>query len=84
MRLAYAAEECGDKAGMIMAINYSAPRETYVRLTQMIGGKPTAQGKYWQELLGQVGGAHPSPDAGLTETEKAATSAAFQGCGLLL
>ncbi|MGB3278224.1 MAG: hypothetical protein WBA92_03430 [Pseudorhodobacter sp.] len=65
MRLAYAAEECGDKAGTITAIKYSVQRETYVRLTQMIGGKPTVQGKYWQELLGQVGGRtrHPMLDS---------------------
>lgn len=41
-------------------------------------------GEILARTFGAGGGAHPSPDAGLTETEKAATSAAFQGCGLLL
>jgi dihydrodipicolinate synthase/N-acetylneuraminate lyase len=156
-----AAEEFGDKAGTIMAIKYSVPREIYARLTQMIGGKilvstssendwldnteelgwqhylcssppyqlqtktdlrmqeytelafagkfdaarrvrdslelvraairnskpggkPTAHGKYWQELLGQVGGRVSHPKLELSETEKAATSAAFEDCGLQL
>ena len=45
-------------------------------------GKPTAHGKYWQELLGQVGGRVRHPMLELTEAEKAATRAAFEGCGL--
>ncbi|MEQ9347062.1 MAG: dihydrodipicolinate synthase family protein [Thalassospira sp.] len=48
------------------------------------GGKPTAHGKYWQELLGQVGGRVRHPMLELTEAEKAATSAAFEDCGLQL
>lgn len=48
------------------------------------GGKPTAHGKYWQELLGQVGGRVRHPMLELTEAEKAATSAAFEDCGLRL
>ncbi len=47
-------------------------------------GKPTAHGKYWQELLGQVGGSVRHPMLELSETEKAATRAAFDGCGLTL
>jgi 4-hydroxy-tetrahydrodipicolinate synthase len=47
-------------------------------------GKPTAHGKYWQELLGQVGGHVRHPMLELTEAEKAATRAAFEGCGLKL
>ncbi|UWR23038.1 dihydrodipicolinate synthase family protein [Sulfitobacter sp. S190] len=46
------------------------------------GGKPQAHGKYWQELLGQVGGPVRSPLLQLTDAEKAATRAAFETCGL--
>lgn len=48
------------------------------------GGKPTAHGKYWQELLGQVGGHVRHPMLELTDAEKEATRAAFEGCGLKL
>jgi 4-hydroxy-tetrahydrodipicolinate synthase len=48
------------------------------------GGKPQAHGKYWQELLGQVGGRVRAPLLQLTEDEKAATRAAFESCGLNL
>jgi len=47
-------------------------------------GKPTAHGKYWQELLGQVGGAVRHPMLELTDAEKQATRAAFDACGLKL
>ncbi|MEM9580119.1 MAG: dihydrodipicolinate synthase family protein [Pseudomonadota bacterium] len=47
-------------------------------------GKPTAHGKYWQELLGQVGGRVRHPMLELSEAEKAATRAAFEGCGLIV
>ncbi|MGR3502378.1 dihydrodipicolinate synthase family protein [Pseudaestuariivita sp.] len=47
-------------------------------------GKPTAHGKYWQSLLGQVGGQVRFPMLELDEAEKAATRAAFEGCGLRL
>ena len=46
------------------------------------GGKPQAQQKYWQELLGQVGGAVRRPMLPLTEEERAAIRAAFTACGL--
>ena len=46
------------------------------------GGKPQAHGKYWQDLLGQVGGPVRPPLLQLTKTERAATRAAFEGCGL--
>jgi len=46
--------------------------------------KPQSHQKYWQELLGQVGGAVRRPMLELTEAEKAATRAAFAGCGLRL
>ncbi|MDF3416528.1 dihydrodipicolinate synthase family protein [Sulfitobacter sp. M57] len=45
-------------------------------------GKPTAFGKYWQELLGQVGGPVRAPMLDLTAAEKAAVQRAFDGCGL--
>lgn len=44
--------------------------------------KPQAHSKYWQELLGQVGGPVRPPLLQLTEAEKAATRAAFASCGL--
>lgn len=40
-------------------------------------GKAAAHQKYWQELLGQAGGSVRRPLLALTETEKAATRAAF-------
>jgi 4-hydroxy-tetrahydrodipicolinate synthase len=45
-------------------------------------GKAAAHQKYWQELLGQAGGAVRPPLLSLTEGEKAATRAAFEDCGL--
>jgi 4-hydroxy-tetrahydrodipicolinate synthase len=47
-------------------------------------GKPHAHQKYWQELLGQVGGPVRRPMLQLTEAERAATKAAFDTCGLRL
>jgi len=44
--------------------------------------KPHAHQKYWQELLGQVGGSVRFPLLELTEQEKAATKSAFEECGL--
>ncbi|MEM9464692.1 MAG: dihydrodipicolinate synthase family protein [Actinomycetota bacterium] len=44
--------------------------------------KPHAHQKYWQELLGQVGGRVRAPLLELTDEEKAATRAAFEACGL--
>jgi 4-hydroxy-tetrahydrodipicolinate synthase len=46
--------------------------------------KPHAHQKYWQELLGQVGGRVRPPLLQLTETEQSATRAAFDTCGLNL
>lgn len=46
------------------------------------GGKPQAHGKYWQELLGQVGGPVRPPLLQLSEGEKRAIRTAFEGCGL--
>jgi len=48
------------------------------------GGKPQAHGKYWQELLGQVGGTVRPPLLQLTDDEKKRTRAAFESCGLKL
>lgn len=44
--------------------------------------KPHAQQKYWQELLGQTGGAVRRPLLELTGVEKDAIRRAFEGCGL--
>ncbi len=44
--------------------------------------KPHSHQKYWQHLLGQVGGAVRPPLLELTEAERKATRAAFEGCGL--
>ncbi|MDH3235472.1 MAG: dihydrodipicolinate synthase family protein [Alphaproteobacteria bacterium] len=46
------------------------------------GGKPQAQQKYWQELLGQAGGPVRRPMLPLTEMEKSVIREAFEGCGL--
>jgi 4-hydroxy-tetrahydrodipicolinate synthase len=43
-----------------------------------------AHSKYWQDLLGQVGGAVRPPMLELTEAEKEATRHAFATCGLKL
>lgn len=47
-------------------------------------GKPHAHQKYWQELLGQVGGRVRPPLLELTNEEKAVTRDAFEQCGLIL
>ncbi|MEM9200450.1 MAG: dihydrodipicolinate synthase family protein [Actinomycetota bacterium] len=44
--------------------------------------KPHSHQKYWQELLGQVGGRVRAPLLELTDDEKAETRAAFEACGL--
>jgi len=48
------------------------------------GGKPQAHGKYWQELLGQVGGNVRAPLLQLSDEEKTRTRVAFEACGLKL
>jgi 4-hydroxy-tetrahydrodipicolinate synthase len=45
-------------------------------------GKPTAFGKYWQELLGQKGGRVRAPMLELTDAEKEIVRNAFNECGL--
>ncbi len=47
-------------------------------------GKPHAHQKYWQELLGQVGGPVRRPLLQLNDDERAATRAEFENCGLNL
>lgn len=47
-------------------------------------GKAAAHQKYWQELLGQAGGAVRRPLLGLTEAEKAATRRAFEASSITL
>ena len=44
--------------------------------------KPHAHQKYWQELLGQIGGRVRAPLLELTDEEKAVTREAFEACGL--
>ncbi|MBY3422508.1 dihydrodipicolinate synthase family protein [Rhizobium laguerreae] len=44
--------------------------------------KPHSHQKYWQELLGQVGGRVRPPMLELTDAEKVATLAVFEACGL--
>lgn len=44
--------------------------------------KPHAHQKYWQELLGQVGGRVRAPLLELTDAERTATREAFERCGL--
>ena len=46
------------------------------------GAKPHAHQKYWQELLGQVGGPVRPPLLELTDAEKQAARQAFESCGL--
>jgi len=45
--------------------------------------KPHAHQKYWQELLGQAGGAVRLPCLELTDKERSQTRRAFEACGLL-
>lgn len=45
--------------------------------------KPHSHQKYWQELLGQVGGQVRAPLLPLTQEEEARTRIAFEECGLM-
>lgn len=47
-------------------------------------GKPTAFGKYWQELLGQTGGRVRAPMLELNDAEKEIIRNGFNECGLTL
>lgn len=44
--------------------------------------KPHAHAKYWQQLLGQVGGGVRRPMLNLTDTEKSVVRREFERCGL--
>jgi 4-hydroxy-tetrahydrodipicolinate synthase len=55
------------------AFKYSRPPEKF-----------HSHSKYWQELLGQAGGAVRPPLLELTEAEKETTRRAFESCGLKL
>lgn len=70
-----------DKARMVR--DSLEPVRQAIRSTKP-GGKPTAHGKCWQELLGQAGGFVRHPMLELTEEEKNRTRTAFEGCGLKL
>jgi 4-hydroxy-tetrahydrodipicolinate synthase len=48
------------------------------------GGKVHAHQKYWQEMIGQVGGPVRRPLLGLTDAERAETRRALSECGLRL
>jgi 4-hydroxy-tetrahydrodipicolinate synthase len=49
-----------------------------------VPGTPHAQQKYWQELLGQVGGPVRRPLLPLVESERATIRRAFEQSGLLV
>lgn len=71
------------KAAEARAVRDSlAPVRAALRTTRPLE-KPHAHQKYWQELLGQVGGAVRPPLIELTEAEKRATRIAFENCGLI-
>jgi 4-hydroxy-tetrahydrodipicolinate synthase len=70
-----------DKARMVR--DSLEPVRQAIRSTKP-GVKPTAHGKYWQELLGQAGGFVRHPMLELSEEEKNRTRTAFEGCGLKL
>ena len=57
-------------------------REAMARIRP--AAKPHAFGKYWQELLGQVGGCVRPPMLELTDYEKSRIREAFETCGLKL
>ena len=77
-----AAAQAGDVAAARRIRESLNPVRDALRLTRP-AEKPHAHQKYWQELLGQVGGRVRPPLLELTESEKAATLEAFSQCGLL-
>lgn len=64
------------------AIRDSLEPVRHAMRTTRPAGKPTAFGKYWQELLGQVGGRVRAPMLELTEAEKTIIRDGFLTCGL--
>ncbi|MDZ5697867.1 dihydrodipicolinate synthase family protein [Chelativorans sp. M5D2P16] len=77
--LAFAGE-----AGKARAVRDSLEPVRHALRSTRPAEKPQAHQKYWQDLLGQVGGAVRPPLQPLTEEEKRATRAAFETCGLSL
>lgn len=73
----------GDAAGARAVRDSLDPVRQALRATRP-GGKSHAHQKYWQELLGQVGGDVRRPLLSLTDDEKTATRTAFEACGLRL
>lgn len=71
----------GDVAGARRISNSLNPVRDALKRTRP-AEKPHAHQKYWQELLGQVGGRVRPPLLELTGDEKAATRDAFLRCGL--
>jgi 4-hydroxy-tetrahydrodipicolinate synthase len=71
----------GDVAKARQVRDSLAPVRRALRGTRP-AGKAAAHQKFWQELLRQVGGPVRRPLLGLTGVERAATRAAFEGCGL--
>ena len=71
----------GDAAGAKRVRDSLDPVRAALKQTRP-GGKPQSHQKYWQDLLGQIGGAVRPPMLELTEAEKAATRAACDKCGL--
>ncbi|MGQ0512537.1 MAG: dihydrodipicolinate synthase family protein [Betaproteobacteria bacterium] len=70
------------EAAMARAVSASLDPVRRALKSTRPAGKAAAHQKYWQELLGQAGGPVRRPLLGLTEAEKQATRAAFEGCGL--
>lgn len=71
----------GDVTGAKRVRDSLEPVRQAIRSTRP-AEKPTAHAKYWQQLLGQVGGPVRRPMLDLTADEKASTAAAFARCGL--
>ena len=78
-KLAFAGEK--EKAQMIRD-SLEPVRQAFK--TSRPEGKPQAHQKYWQELLGQVGGPVRRPLLQLTDEEKANIKKVFDSCGLVV
>lgn len=76
-RLAFA----GDHARARQVSDSLAPVRAALRNSRP-PGKPQAQGKFWQSLIGQVGGPVRRPLLNLTDVERETIRQAFAGCGL--
>jgi len=71
----------GDAEGARRVRDSLDPVRAALRSTRP-GGKPQSHQKYWQGLLGQVGGAVRPPMLELVQAEKDAVRSAFAGSGL--